>query len=79
MKFKNVSRKDGWAMAVNIKNLKYNNQCFERGIVSIYDDKEVTICEMFIDDDGDIGFQYKGEEIYLSQIQFLGGTFNDIR
>lgn len=57
---------------INLKNLKYKNQCMDDGVVSIYDGDERCICNMFIDDDGDIGFWYQGEEIYFKDIEFIG-------
>ena len=54
------------------ENLKYKNQNLDDGTIKVYDKEDVIICEMFIDEDGDIGFYYKGEEVYLRQIKFCG-------
>ena len=51
------------------KNLEYEKQDFTCGTVKIIDNGNEVICDMFIDEDGDIGFFYDEEEIYLRQIK----------
>lgn len=49
----------------NAKRINVGRQNFVTGTVKVEEDGEVTVCDMFTDFEGDIGFTYKGEEVYF--------------
>lgn len=55
---------------LNGKKLKVGKQNLSKGTVDVTCDGEVITCQMFSDEDGDIGFYYGDEEIYFSHLEY---------
>jgi len=50
---------------MNKENIKYGRQDFDTGLVEVYVNNELVMCEMFQDEDGDFGFYLNDEMYYL--------------
>lgn len=52
----------------NGKRVNVGKQNFVTNTVKVEEEGQVTVCIMFSDFDGDIGFTYKGETVWFKHI-----------
>lgn len=53
------------------QDLSYKSQNFEKGTAEIVINGQVVVCNMFTDDDGDIGFYLDNKEYYFKDIKHI--------
>ena len=59
-----------WEGMFEEEKIKVGIQDFERGILPVWSNDELHECDMYQDEDGDIYFEYKGCDVYISDLKY---------